>query len=208
MTRLLLVRHGETDWNRQNRHQGQKDIPLNALGRDQVDRAVQHLANEQIDAAYASDLCRAWETATAIAAQHERLAIIKEPRLREMHFGEWEGLTWAQIHQREPSAVENWSQILMENGPPGGENLSQFGVRVKETADEIIKGHPDKSVLLVAHGGTLMMLICLLLEYPIKNYWKFRIEKASLSEIEAYPEGAIINHLNDTSHLKDLLPCG
>jgi len=63
-------------------------------------------------------------------------------------------------------------------------------------------------VLLVAHGGTLMMLICLLLEYPIKNYWKFRIEKASLSEIEVYPEGTIINHLNDTSHLKDLLPSG
>ena len=169
MTRLLLVRHGETDWNHQNRHQGQKDIPMNALGRDQVNRAVQHLTNEQIDAAYASDLIRAWETVKAIAAQHEGLAIIKEPRLREMHFGEWEGLTWTQIRQREPSAVDNWSQILMEDGPPGGENLSQFGARVKETTDEIIKAHPDESVLLVAHGGTLMMLICRLLEYPIKN---------------------------------------
>ena len=170
MTRLLLVRHGETDWNAQRRHQGQKDIPLNALGRQQITAVAQRLVGEPFDTIYASDLSRAWETAAAITTQHDGLVIIKEPRLREMYFGEWEGLTYDEIRQLAPAAADNWAQILMEAGPPGGENLPRFAARIREAADEIVKAHPNENVLLVAHGGTLMVLICLLLEHPIEKY--------------------------------------
>jgi broad specificity phosphatase PhoE len=121
-----------------------------------------------------------------------------------MDFGEWEGLTYAEIHQREPATEDNWSQILMETGPPGGESLPRFAKRIREATDEIIKAHPDETVLLVAHGGTLSVLICLLLEHAIEKYWQFRLEKASITEIEIYPQGAIINQLNNTSHLNDV----
>lgn len=204
MTRLLLVRHGETDWNRLQRHQGQKDIPLNALGRQQVEAVAQCLASERIEALYASDLNRAWKTATAISTQHDGLMIVKDSRLREMHFGEWEGLTWEQILRKEPAAADNWSKILIEAGPPGGENLVRFARRIQEASDEIIKTHPDDTVLVVAHAGTIMILICLLLDHPIEKYWQFRIAKASLSEIEVFHHGAIINQLNGISHLNEV----
>jgi broad specificity phosphatase PhoE len=97
--------------------------------------------------------------------------------------------------------MENWSKHLTEEGPPGGETLLRFSERILEFSGEIIKSHKDETVLLVAHGGTIMVLICLLLGHPIEKYWQFRIEKASLSDISVYTEGAIINQLNDTNHL-------
>ena len=208
MIRLLLVRHGETDWNRLRRHQGQSDIPLNARGRQQIEVAAECLAGVQIDAVYASDLKRAWDTAQAIAAQHDGLPLLKEPRLREMHFGDWEGLTYEEIYQRDPTAAESWNQSLMDAGPPKGENLPQFAARIQEMLTDIIAMHPDETVLLVAHGGTLMVLLCLLLSHPIENYWQFRLAKASLSEVEVYPEGAIIIRLNEACHLESLARSG
>ena len=201
MTRLLLVRHGETEWNRQKRHQGQKDIPLNEFGRQQVSALSRRLKTEPINALYTSDLCRAWETAKTISINFSELVIVKDARLREMNFGEWEGLTWSEIREKDPSVVENWLNYLAEKGPPGGENLFRFSKRIRNFSDEIIKSHSNETILLVAHGGTMMVLICLLLGHPIERYWQFRIEKASLSDICVYPEGAIINQLNDTSHL-------
>jgi alpha-ribazole phosphatase len=204
MTHLLLVRHGETDWNIQRRHQGQQDIPLNARGRQQIEAVARRLAGEKIDAVYASDLSRAWQTAEAIVTHHDGLSILEEPRLREMHFGEWEGLTHEEIQQRQPAASENWTKILMGEGPPKGENLPQFAARIQAMLDEVVAAHPRERVLLVAHGGTLMVLLCLLLAHPIANYWQFRLEKASLSEVWVYPEGAILMLLNDQHHLEGL----
>lgn len=204
MTRLLLVRHGETDWNRQHRHQGQRDIPLNDLGRRQVLAVSKRLANEPIKAIYASDLKRAWDTATAISTFHDGVKIDKEIRLREMNFGEWEGLTWSEIQASEPSVIDNWSKYLAEPGPPGGENIVRFARRIQDAIDEIINCHPDENVLVVAHGGTLMVLVCLMLDHPIEKYWQFRVDKASLSEIDVFSDGVIINQLNDTSHLNEV----
>ena len=201
MTRLLLVRHGETEWNRQKRYQGQKDIPLNEFGRQQVSALSRRLKNEPINGLYTSDLCRSWETAKTISTNFSDLVIVKDARLREMNFGEWEGLNWSEIREKDPSVVENWSNYLAEKGPPGGETLFRFSKRIRNFSDEIIKSHLNETILLVAHGGTIMVLICLLLGHPIERYWQFRIEKASLSDICIYPEGAIINQLNDTSHL-------
>jgi alpha-ribazole phosphatase/probable phosphoglycerate mutase len=201
MIRLLLVRHGETEWNRQKRFQGQRDIPLNEFGRQQVSVLSRRLKNEAINARYTSDLSRAWETAKSISTINGELVMIKDSRLREMNFGEWEGLTWAEIREKDPSVMENWSKYLAEKGPPGGETLFRFSERILKFSEEINKTHLDETVLLVAHGGTIMVLICLLLGHPIEKYWQFRIEKASISDISVYPEGVIINQLNDTSHL-------
>ena len=99
MLRLILVRHGQTDWNAQARYQGQADIPLNDVGRRQAAAVAQRLASEEIDILFASDLRRAWETGTAIATARGQ-TLLAEPRLREMDFGQWQGLTHAEIADR------------------------------------------------------------------------------------------------------------
>lgn len=203
MTRFLLVRHGETDWNVARRHQGQSDIPLNENGCEQARASARRLMNESIDAIYASDLVRAWATAEAIAKFHPT-PIEQEPGFREMSFGEWEGLTYEEIQEHKAMSPQDWNQTMLENGPPGGESLRQFAARIKIAIDEIISKRSDETVLIVAHSGTLMLLICILLAHPIEKYWQFRLHQASVSEISIYPDGAIISLLNGTSHLNSM----
>ncbi len=107
MIQLILTRHGETDWNIAHRFQGQSDVPLNARGRQQAEQLAAHLIAEKFDAIYASDLSRAWDTAKAIAAQHT-CPLIAEPRFREGGFGEWEGCTFSELEERDPSLVKAW----------------------------------------------------------------------------------------------------
>lgn len=200
MTRLLLVRHGETEWCSQKRHKGQTDIPLNEVGRQQAQAAAKRLQSEDVAVVYASDLSRTMETARIIAEPHN-LDIVAESRLREMQFGEWEGLTYEEIYAQNQITPDEWHHTMLESGPPGGESLRQFAARIQSFLDEIETKHTDETVLLVTHGGTLMVMICLLLEHPIKKYWQFRLERTSVSEISTYPEGAIVTLLNDTHHL-------
>lgn len=200
MLHLLLVRHGETDWNLSQRFQGQSDVPLNEKGHQQAAAIARRLANEEIHAIYASDLSRAWDTAEAIAKNHAR-EIIAEPRLREGSFGQWEGLTYAELRQREPDAVEAWHEDISSFAPPDGETLYQLAERVDAAYQYIAAKHQDQSVLLVAHGGSLQMLISTLLGLPPISFWQFNLDHCSLSKISIYGEGAIINALNDTNHL-------
>jgi broad specificity phosphatase PhoE len=145
-TTLLLVRHGETDWNRDRRVQGHSDIPLNETGRAQADALVEQLAGERIDAVYASDLARARDTATSIAAAHD-LTVQICPELREKHFGTWEGLRDDEIRERFPDARSGqWGD---------GETRDQMTVRVLAALRRIAERHPDGTALVVTHGGPL-----------------------------------------------------
>lgn len=200
MIRLLFVRHGETDWNRAQRFQGQSDIPLNATGRAQAQEIGRRLAKEEIDAIYASDLSRAWDTASVIANLHG-IEPTPEPALREGSFGQWEGLTYNEIQQRDPEAVQAWHEDLSTFTPPGGETIQQLSERAVAAYQQIESKHQDQTVLLVAHGGSLQMLICSLLGLSAKSFWQFNLDHCSLSKIMVYEAGAIINYLNDTNHL-------
>ncbi|OQX65092.1 MAG: alpha-ribazole phosphatase [Anaerolinea sp. 4484_236] len=200
MTRLLLVRHGETDWNLEHRFQGQSDIPLNETGQQQAVALGKRLAGEEMDAIYASDLRRTWQTALQIVAQHD-LEIIPEPRLREMSFGRWEGLTFRQMTEEEPRIIDGWGEFMNTVGPPEGESIPVFAARLQTALDVIAAAHPDQTVLLVTHGGVIMLLLCLFMEIPVERYWRFRVSQASISVVDVFPEGAIINRINDTCHL-------
>ncbi len=200
MTQLLLVRHGETDWNLAQRFQGHTDVPLNENGRQQAAAIAQHLADEEIHAIYASDLNRASSTATAIA-EHHPCEVIAEPLLREGDFGQWEGLTYTEIQARDPEAVRAWHEDLLNFAPPDGETPRQLAERVASFYSNIQAQHHDETLLLVAHGGSLQILICLLLDIPIEKFWQFNLAHCSLSKISIYKEGAIINYLNDINHI-------
>jgi alpha-ribazole phosphatase len=198
--RLILARHGATAWNAQDRYQGQADVPLDKTGRRQAVALGRRLAREGIDAIYASDLLRAWDTATAIAAHHD-LPLRAEPRLREIDFGNWEGLTYGEISRRAPQALAAWEADPLNVPPPGGENLGQLTGRVQAALDDIARAHQDQTVLLVAHGGTLQVLLCLAIGLAPRARWQFRLDAASLSELFLYADGAVLTRLNDSSHL-------
>jgi alpha-ribazole phosphatase len=196
MTRLLLVRHGLTDWNAAQRFQGQHDVPLNDIGQRQAVTLAERLAGEPLQAIYASDLQRAQATAGAIAARHTCPVII-ETRLREISFGTWEGLTYAEIAARHPVLLAAWEQNILENAPPGGETLAQLAGRVQAVLDELLLAHTGETLLLVAHGGPLQVLVCLALGLSPEKYWQFHLSPGSLSEIAIYPSGGILNLLNE-----------
>ena len=146
MTTLLLVRHGETDWNRELRIQGSSDTDLNEAGRSQA-RALAHELDEVVvDAIYSSDLTRARETAE-IVAKRKGLDVRLDPRLRERSFGSWEGLTRAEIAERFPDL-----------GHHDGETDEQVSERVLEAVRRIVDSHPGEEVLVVSHGGALNAL--------------------------------------------------
>lgn len=201
MITLYLVRHGQTDWNVSHRFQGQSDIHLTEKGRIQAQAIAQRLAAEEIHAIYASDLSRAWDTAEAIASHHN-IEVIATPNLREASFGQWEGLTYDEIQQRDPEAVKAWHEDIGNFSPPEGETLHQLADRVTAAYVNIAANHQDQTVLAVAHGGSLQMLICILLELTPEHFWQFNLDHCSLSKVLMYEEKAILNLLNDSGHHK------
>jgi len=197
------VRHAATAWTAQGRFQGQTDVPLSSPGQRQAARLAQRLTRETIHVLYASDLQRTWETAQAIATPHA-LRVQSEPRLREMAFGRWEGLTYAEIQQRDASRLAAWERDPLHLAPPGGETLLQVAERVRAAYTNVVAADQDKTVGLVAHGGPLQVLLCCALNLPPQAYWQFAMAPASLSELCVYAQGAILTRLNDTHHLHSL----
>ena len=200
MVRLLLIRHAATAWTAQGRFQGQTDIPLSPHGRRQATALAQRLMAETLHMLYASDLQRAWETAQTIAAPHA-LHVHAEPRLREMAFGRWEGLTYAEMQQQDAQSLAAWEHDQLHSAPPGGETLLQMTERVRAAYVDMLAAGQDKTVGLVAHGGPLQLLLCLALGLPPQAYWQVAVSPASLSELCVYEQGAILTCLNDTHHL-------
>ena len=202
MVRMILARHGETAWNAAFRYQGQTNMPLIDAGRWQASALARRLAQEELHAIYASDLQRAWETAQVIAASRSHsLTVRAEPRLREMDFGDWEGLTYAEILERDSQNLTAWETDPVHNPPTGGETVAQVTARVQSAIGDISRAHQDQTVLLVAHGGPLRVLLCLALGLDPQAQWQFRLDIAALSELEFHEAGAIVNYLNDTKHL-------
>ena len=195
MMRLLLVRHGETALNAERRFQGQVDPPLNERGRRQAAAAADLLADCTLDGIYSSDLLRARETAEIIG-RHQRHAIITSPLLRELSFGTWEGLTYREIVQLDRDHVERWTRDRANVAPPGGETVGQLHARLAQFLVEVRSRHASQTLLLVAHGGVIQLLVATALGLPPAAYWQFRIDPGSLSEISLQDEGAILGRLN------------
>jgi broad specificity phosphatase PhoE len=154
VTTLLLVRHGETDWNRDGRWQGHSDTHLNDVGREQAARLAGEL--DGVDVVYASDLARARETADILAAPLE-LPVRVDRRLRERSFGTWEGKTRAEIENDFAAAHAQW---LAGDGPGAddAEPFAEFAARVKSFLDDVVGRHPEETVLVVAHGGSIRVI--------------------------------------------------
>jgi broad specificity phosphatase PhoE len=152
MTTVYLARHGESDWNVERRWQGHTDRPLTDRGREQAGRLAERLADIELDAIYASDLRRAWETAEAIA-RPRGLAVVRVPELREVHVGSWSGLTRDECAERFPDAFARWQ--AGGSGWDDGESYEAMGERTVAAMLRLAAEHPDGAILVVSHGGPI-----------------------------------------------------
>ena len=161
---LILLRHGETDWNAALRMQGHRDVPLNEAGLAQARAAAASVAALDPDVIVSSDLGRARVTADAVA-EVIGLVVHQDQRLRETSLGEWEGLNREQIVARWPEEWDRWRATSAHVAPPGGESRIQVAARASEVVTELDAGAARRA-LLVAHGGLIVGLTGLLLELP------------------------------------------
>jgi alpha-ribazole phosphatase len=188
MTRLVLVRHGQTDWNVEGRYQGQADPPLNEVGRAQVRALAERLAGRAIEAIYGSDLQRARETAHIIA-QTLRLPLRIDPRLREVKLGEWEGRLVQEIRAGYPEAWEARRRDPVHARPPGGETAAEVAARVRAAADDIARQHPVGPVLVVSHGLALATLVVSARGPGLDRVYDYVPDNGQLEEIAWPPKG-------------------
>ncbi len=200
MTTLLLVRHGESEWNKVGRYQGHSDTSLSTTGVWQAERLRDRLAGQRIDAVYSSDLKRALDTAQTVVSKRN-LVVVSCQELREISFGEFEGMTFKEIQQCYPG-IKWWDNQNMEVNIPGGETVGQLASRVGQFVPRLSQHMAEDVVLVVAHYGSLGMLACTLLGIGIEHWWQLRLSSTSLTVVEVYPGATVLSLLNDTHHLE------
>ncbi len=201
MIELYLVRHGQTVWNHSGRYQGITDVELSELGIRQAQAVAEYFLDIPLDAIYASDLDRAYQTALPLAVS-KGLEIEKRTELREINFGAWEGLTYEEINARWPGNIEwmyaNAKDVRIE----GGESFGDVQLRASRIITEIAEKYPDGSrVAIVCHGGTIRCLLCYLLHIDLDLAWNFKQDNANISIVHYYGERNLLALLNDVHHL-------
>jgi 2,3-bisphosphoglycerate-dependent phosphoglycerate mutase len=199
-TRLVIVRHGQTDWNAEQRVQGQLDVPLNHTGRWQADQTALALAGEGLSAIYSSDLLRARTTADALA-RRTGLLVANEPGLRERGFGRFEGTTFAEIELIWPEEAARWRRRELGFAPGGGETIEAFYARCVTTAAQLAARHAGQSIALVAHGGVLDCLYRAATHLALDAPRSWQLGNASINRLLFNGEGFALVGWNDSAHL-------
>jgi len=200
---LYLTRHGETIWNRLGKTQGIQDTSLTDLGRIQAKKLGQQLKkNNNINAIYCSDLLRARETAEIIGKEIS-IEPTSSPLLREVAFGNWEGLSIPEIEEQYPGQLARWRNELTF-APEGGESLLAVQDRIVSFIKMIKEKHQnsDDNILIVSHAATTKVIILSLIGIPLSLLTHFKISQASLSLLNVQQDGSSIIYLNDTCHLE------
>jgi broad specificity phosphatase PhoE len=203
-TRLLLLRHGVTPLTLEKRFAGIGDPPLTELGEQQARRAAARLSTDErfgpIDVILASPLRRTTATAEAVA-EATGLAVSPEPDFRELDFGRFEGLSFAEADERFPAELAAFLGSP-EVPPPGGESLAELAVRVARATDRLILRHARKTVLVVTHVTPIKTLVCRGLEAPLASVNRMELGPASLSVVDFYDDGLTnVRCVNDIAHL-------
>ena len=178
-TRLILIRHGETAWNRQKRYCGSVDIGLNGTGRRQAKRLKRRLKGEKIEKVYSSGRLRALQTARIIFAEKNVETL---PGLNEMHFGVLEGLTHAEASENHPFIYSRWLKDPFEVRIPGGEELNKFKRRVTAAIGKTVKANSGRTIALVCHGGSIGIYLSYILKS--KDFWRMIPSSTAVTIIE------------------------
>ena len=208
MMDIWLVRHGETDWNRELRFQGHLDAPLNDLGLQQAQRLGQHLAAQAPRALVASDLLRTRQTAQPLG-EHWLRAALPDTLWREQSFGIIEGLTLAQVHEQHPEIVQGWRSHDPDFSPPGGESQRQFHARVMQAVQSLLERCANEgwtSPVVVSHGGVLDMIYRSATGQPLGGPRQCVIPNAGLNHVRTDGRRFEIVSWAQADHLEGLPP--
>jgi broad specificity phosphatase PhoE len=201
--RLFTIRHGETEYARERRFAGSRDVPLTPRGRQQCEAVARALAGAFVGAVYTSPLGRARDSAALIAAPH-KLAVRVEPAFREMAFGEWEGLTRAEMAVRFPAELEAWTATPHLVQPPGGERLDEVAARVATGLAALGDAHGGESVVLVSHAIVARLVVLAALGLGPDRLWSVDASPAGITEIEYVDGWTTVHRMNTLIHLDDL----
>ena len=191
--RIVLVRHATAIGN--GSFQGQRDVALAAAGRRELSGLCERVSRYPVRAVYASDLLRARQTADAVARKLG-LQVEVRPELREMHFGEWEGLTWKQISARCPKLAKTWLERFPHQSAPGGETLAQFRRRIGAAIGKIVAAHRGECALVVTHAGVTRFVLGSVLGLPAHNVFRLAQDPCAINVIDYLQDGAIVRCIN------------
>jgi alpha-ribazole phosphatase len=191
--RVVLVRHASAEG--QGDFLGQQDAPLSALGTRQLPALVRNLRHHRVNAIYCSDLSRATATAAAIAQRHGVAPVVR-PRLREMHFGRWEGLSWDQVVEQFPRIARRWLDGRFTPAVPGGEPMARFKRRVTKELKRIVAANPGQHVVVVTHAGVIRVAIGAALDLNERHLFRVAQPPCAVNVIDYFRGGVIVQCIN------------
>ena len=198
---VYLIRHGETESNKQRRYLGWTESPLTELGKRQAEMAAAFLAAKEIGALYCSDLQRARATANVIGAGCG-LKPVASPLLREIHFGRWEGLTFDEIEAEWGDQISRWLDDPFRNSTPDGETLAEVCDRMSSFLAEVEASHEDgRRIAIVSHGGSIRALLFEIIGFETASFWDLKIGNASVSLIRREGDSFRVEYYNRLHHL-------
>ncbi|MBF8984488.1 histidine phosphatase family protein [Lutibacter sp. B2] len=203
MTKLFLIRHGETTWNVESKAQGAKNIELSEVGRQQAAYLAERISKYKIDYIFSSDLDRAYETASIIGGKINK-EVSQIGDLREMSFGKWEGLTQKQIKEVYKEHFIVWRNNPHKADIPDGERLIDVQNRALRAVNDVVDKHKGKNILIVSHGVTIKTIILGIMGIGLSDFYKITQNNTCINVIEYRDYGPVILRLNDTAHLENI----
>ena len=203
MTRILLVRHGRTDWNREEIFRGTIDVPLDGQGRKEAACARDWLQGEAFHAAYSSPLSRAVETAQIILEPHG-VPVEKHPGLTDLNYGDWQAKSLQEVKSRYGALYRIWKQSPHTVVFPNGEGLGSVRDRALATIQEVVLRHAGQTLLVAAHRVVNKVLVAALLGLDNSHFWRIGQDTAALNEFVFEEGNWICRRINDTCHLRGL----
>ncbi len=202
MKKIYLCRHGESEFNAKKIVQGHIDTDLTENGQKQALALAKFLKDKDIKKVISSDLKRAFKTADIIAKELN-LIHITDSRIREMHFGTWEGLSYEWIYKNSLEHFQNWLSNPVKYPLPKQESVESFQNRLKAFLEDI-KNHDEDSILVVGHGGSIQGILCIALGLDMQNLWKFKHNNTGLSLIFANGKNFSVKYINMSYHIEIL----
>ncbi len=203
MTEIILVRHGETDWNASETFRGRADVDLNETGLLQAELLGEFLGEEKIDLIFSSPLKRAVRTAEAIA-KFQEIEVNTVENLIDFDYGEWQGLTLLEVKERYPELYQDWLDTPEQVRIPGGESLESVLSRAMPFVEDAVMRCGEGKVALVSHRVVHKVLICALLGLDNANFWNIKLDNGAITRFVYDGDKVILTAHNDTSYLKDI----
>ncbi|MCD4690138.1 histidine phosphatase family protein [bacterium] len=202
MTDIVLVRHGETEFNREGVFRGRYDVGLNDVGREQAEAAAAALARESITAVYSSPLSRAFDTAKAVAGRHGIAPVVDEA-FHNIDLGEWQGAKKETVRIEQPDAWALWTTEPERLRIPGGETLEELRARAFPRLEKLAARHDGERVAIVSHRSVIRVLAGAILGMTERYFWRFYMDNAAFSLLRRNGDGYIIMQWNENCHLRD-----